>query len=494
MDKKTIKVLQILIVYCFVFISFACQSTPAEEAVVQKGETQVETLMDSIEEKDYSESPNESKTINDYTLLEQLDYAIENESKETADILVEVNANVMVPSGNLPMVKVKSKDIEYEQINNIHSLIQGNGSFYHSTFANTIMTKGKIQEQIDYYYWEIEQCTPEMSARKENYENTIEQLLKDLETAPDDYEDVSTSEINSLLEQGIIKESQVGAFDLTKKNYNTDSYTLVIGEDYYSDIILIDATEGNAQNLIYAKGQFPSDPDIDIYNDLSIFQEFELSLEKAEKQADAVLSALDDTLILTETCPLVTTRSDGQINPAGYRFIYLRTFGGIPSNYTDGKGLALGTGESKDFSVSYADFYPQEELIVDITDEGIIYISYSSPMEVVETLAASMELKKFDDIIEIFNKYIVLNTYDADELIYLNINEVRLGMMRIAIANSDEFMVVPVWDFYGGAKRTGDNQSFAYEELKSQTTIHFMRSYLTINAVDGSIINRDLGY
>ncbi len=57
-----------------------------------------------------------------------------------------------------------------------------------------------------------------------------------------------------------------------------------------------------------------------------------------------------------------------------------------------------------------------------------------------------------------------------------------LGYSRISEADSfDTGLLVPVWDFMG----TVTNEAYGEEEY---------RSVLTINAVDGSIIDRALGY
>jgi hypothetical protein len=46
--------------------------------------------------------------------------------------------------------------------------------------------------------------------------------------------------------------------------------------------------------------------------------------------------------------------------------------------------------------------------------------------------------------------------------------------------SNDEYMAIPVWDFI-------NEGSGEYNSGRAST-------YLTINAIDGSVINRDLGY
>ena len=59
-------------------------------------------------------------------------------------------------------------------------------------------------------------------------------------------------------------------------------------------------------------------------------------------------------------------------------------------------------------------------------------------------------------------------------------NNITLGMMRVAKKDSsNEYYYLPVWDFIGH-----------YGESNGGTEM----SFLTINAIDGSLVDRGLGY
>ena len=68
----------------------------------------------------------------------------------------------------------------------------------------------------------------------------------------------------------------------------------------------------------------------------------------------------------------------------------------------------------------------------------------------------------------------------------ITVTAVRLGLMRIIEKdNNDTAYLVPVWDFFGTYDSDGGTLVIGedgYETL------------LTINAVDGSVIDRTLGY
>ena len=74
----------------------------------------------------------------------------------------------------------------------------------------------------------------------------------------------------------------------------------------------------------------------------------------------------------------------------------------------------------------------------------------------------------------------------------LSLSHLIIGYARIYEPSTDAHtgLLVPVWDFFGTRKIESDY----YGDNYSDTTDDPTWSYLTINAVDGSIIDRGLGY
>jgi hypothetical protein len=63
--------------------------------------------------------------------------------------------------------------------------------------------------------------------------------------------------------------------------------------------------------------------------------------------------------------------------------------------------------------------------------------------------------------------------------------------MRVKVQNSDEYYLLPVWDFLGYVEYDWDMTPG--DRAVSQNFYRNM-SILTINAIDGSILDRNLGY
>jgi len=70
----------------------------------------------------------------------------------------------------------------------------------------------------------------------------------------------------------------------------------------------------------------------------------------------------------------------------------------------------------------------------------------------------------------------------------IGINTIKLGMMRVMKKNEPgKYLYVPVWDFLG-------NRTDMDETGRTHALPFGDQSYATINAIDGSFINRDWGY
>lgn len=100
---------------------------------------------------------------------------------------------------------------------------------------------------------------------------------------------------------------------------------------------------------------------------------------------------------------------------------------------------------------------------------------------------------------DIYEKMMLIKNADymenAKELTY-KIDRIVFGYTRIYEPKSDSRsgVLVPVWDFFGSYEGTYKEE--AEWETGSENFLYAPQyeSYLTINAIDGSVIDRGLGY
>lgn len=245
--------------------------------------------------------------------------------------------------------------------------------------------------------------------------------------------------------------------------------------------------------------QMPSDS---IWYDYTSSSEFQkpteesigISLEDAKKlvQEKVKQIGITDLDFYNWTYALHTTiNTDGSAGHLGdgYMISYTRNINGVPVTYTMDAGGAL---EDMD---STMETWAYEQLYFYVDGDGIDSMYYSNPYALGETKTENLSLLPFSEIMNIYEKMMVVT--NADNMEYensrvYNIDRIVLGYARIYEPSTDAHtgLLVPVWDFFGTRKIESDY----YGDNYSDTTDDPTWSYLTINAVDGSIIDRGLGY
>ena len=137
-----------------------------------------------------------------------------------------------------------------------------------------------------------------------------------------------------------------------------------------------------------------------------------------------------------------------------------------------------------------------EHLSIVISKEGLEELSYGSPYELGEVQVENVKLLDFEEIAQIYSQMMQYKLSGELEGGYIksckvNVNRVTLGYSRIYSPTQDNRsgVLVPVWDFFGNYERTLNEG-----EGPADTDTERYNSLLTINAVDGSVIDRGLGY
>ena len=182
---------------------------------------------------------------------------------------------------------------------------------------------------------------------------------------------------------------------------------------------------------------------------------------------------------------------------------------------------------------SFATVVPYESLIVRVDAEGLLRLEWIAPLTVTEIFSSNTALLPFEDILACFGKMAWIKTDAKEQLgwendsgkivssVGANVERIRLSLMRVESGGG--FFLVPVWDFYGYtepldqdsnpfsfATTQGNNEYTEYGKKgggeytatleKTQAEKDYNRmlerqtSLITINAIDGTIIDRLTGY
>lgn len=167
-----------------------------------------------------------------------------------------------------------------------------------------------------------------------------------------------------------------------------------------------------------------------------------------------------------------------------YEYMFTRQIGGVPVTYTNDDGNQIDfVGKSEKAFYGAPWLYEKVRIIID--DKGILYLLWNSPYTVGDTVTNATSMMPYSEIKSIFDKMIPVakNIYDTSEqglTCDMYITGVQLGLMRITQKDiGTSGLIIPVWDFMGYTQDSEGN-------IDGRDGY---RSLLTVNAIDGSIID-----
>ncbi len=443
----------------------ACQPTPKEVAIQPKGN--LEQVIQNNESKSSDE-----KIMNQVKAEATSKFEVKSSDEK---INIKVDADVIVPDvAKAPVYQVIRNDFTDNDVDRITKVFFGDSDLYPEiTYQN--MTKDELLQQIAEIQKQYDNIDPEYKeAAEKKYGSALELLQSYVDKAPE-----------------TIKREPYKEYKLEK-----DEDTSAIGEYRYF------SARGKLGDLtahIYFQlsdsyvgvNLYKDDPDgLANYTRSSIISldgkeaaEMENTCKYSEKEAVALTDDVMKQLGLNKNyaCYSVEdsargTRSIGAVSSyTGYQVIYLRTIDGIQE--TDDIYNGTLTEDEETDSVPYG----TERIYFIVSDQGIMQFSWDSPMKLGEKQADNVNLKEYKEIEEVFKKHVLIKFAGRDENSeeklpsVINVSEIRLGYMRVKNKNKqDEFTMVPVWDFI--------------------SDLYGKSSILTVNAIDGSVLDRRYGY
>lgn len=231
-------------------------------------------------------------------------------------------------------------------------------------------------------------------------------------------------------------------------------------------------------------------------------QEIGISLEEAQQLADEKVRLLGiPEMELAASEPVLkyqmgdmredsgTDYSRERLQGAGYQLHYTRRINKVPVTFTASYGGSLEDMESEMETWCY------ERLDFIVSKNGIEQVNFLNQYDVGEARTENPKLLSFSEIFEIYEKMMLIQ--NADVINYegartYHIDKINLGYGRIyePATDSKSGLLVPVWNFFGSFDYSYENEGVT----ETGTSGDMYASYLTINAVDGSVIDLELGY
>lgn len=458
-----------LILVAAMALSFSgCQDTPEDSIVAGKSS-------DALIEKAQAETGG--------TLAERLDAPETYQgSVSSVDGLlnVTIDAAVTVPEAeSVPIFQVTPGTITQEQADVLmDELVRG--TLYPT---DRQLTKAEIEAELLQTKQELaegpaEDDTLYQMEGLEVWQRSRQDKIDVLEAQYDQAPDTTTAEPIS----GVFAENAQGLSEIWGENVGEGGSheELRIVNGPFGQALCYAFFSRNAADdglsLLYATAQ---EMERDFQADVSQIPDVTLQAEQAQSMCDDLVQALGiDGMSGRSIGKVYSQPQPGVPERCCWELRYTRQLGGIPITYTDDSWVAVSVVPGG----SYQAPWPYESLIFYVNDDGIVGMRWMSPCQIGDAVTEDSALLGFEDVMDVFEKMYIVDNGGAEKDV--TIDSICLGYARVL--KQDETgvgLLVPAWDFFGTVT---DADGTVYDEGD--------RSLLTINAVDGSIIDRSLGY
>ncbi|MDL2258963.1 DUF6034 family protein [Eubacteriales bacterium OttesenSCG-928-K08] len=456
-----------VILFCMAMVMLSgalagCQKTPESPIVIQKD---LGNLMELAEQNGAADAGQSLSARLDAP--ERLTMQL---TSKGGKLHITVDAPVLLPQvDQLPMVRVGHGQFDVEDAKRYVDVLFGDAIPLDP--MNTPQTKAQIQKSIEGLQALKEQGELDKYESVEEIDAAIAELMKEAATAPDAF---TPSE--HVFEW---HSPDVPVWDLRAAPDATTISDLHVQRERIEYCRNLD--QFAALSMVLASGSTGSSNE-------GLLRKADLTVETGYTPEQAYALAMDTTEQLQIKDMACTGRRGFtfiQYGFSAYEFMFTRTIQGVTLAYTNDEG-------NKFALDSVAETWMFERIRIFIDEAGVSYFQYSGPHEILETVSEDVQMLSFPEIQNIFERMapVVNNFYDEyGRECEMHIHEVRLGLMRVTERNAKQKgMIIPVWDFMGTLVEEPEEDGYQYI-LDDQYS-----SILTINAIDGSIIDRGLGY
>lgn len=507
-----------------------CASNPEKSIVKEKN---MDKMLEEAQQKDdkssYEQVQEEVKKYESYqTQIED----------DKLKVSVDVDAKVEIPEvEKLSVYRVSQKKINQDFLDSIRKALTPDVTYYDG-WKNLTETKSDIAKSIQYYEDELEKAEKEgdtvmveedkegLKREQEEYkkapdkinltdyplDNKIQKIQTLYDGNPDDewyswlhelhgngevflgLSDGADGNYHSLYMQNCENYGNCLRYDCNKTGYSGNVHHADVG----TDIPMILPWEKDEKPNFYSGDEKGVDTPIG----MPVIEETEsvecvdnepltLSLEEAQEKVEAFLkqAGLEDYACyekgkFSQLIDQSHEEGDAYQYRDVYRFLCLRKLDDVFVNNQAGFKL-VDEWRGKDYVKK---MWENEAVAICVNDSGIVDFYYLSPLSIDETVVEESSIKSFSEIKDAFEQMVVIENAPMDlegmteeQKVSIKVTDVRLVYTRISEKDSfDTGLVVPVWDFEGAI-----TDEYGYEKTGN---------ILSINAIDGSIIDPSLGY
>jgi hypothetical protein len=521
----------------------ACQPTPTDPVVVNKGDGKLEdALKATAEPRDAQGTPAPKKYTDSFKGA--------NES-----VTIRIDADVTEPLGGMPVVQVKPHMIDMEQIKSMAKVLFRGNTAYEPKVA---MSKADLQAEILScqkhisddkalleYYGGDQKAANEV---KKEYQQRIAAYQAQLANAPEKVERRETdwtfrpdAYYTDMVVFGANLDGKDDQSQQLKQMYY-DSQTIQLDADMEGYHARINVMNLDTDELIQHYAYFNAGSGLDAIN-TPMWNEADAK-PMAMTRAEAVTMVYDALAQMglgnmrlntcfaygepeTSVAPKgMTPQEEDLYKAAGeglqpqqgdadetgkdvyrYEMTFIPTYEGVAVIPTD-------QFSENNVNSSFGPNYDYERLQITVQNGIITSFRWIAPMEQTGVENADVKLIPFDEIFKIFKRQMQLEytlgklsryspeNPDYEEYISkiesgeIDITNIQLGLTRIAVKDRPgAYRMVPVWTFMGHEQfQAKGNEKDIVLEKNMGSRGHIVFTYAIINAIDGSIVDPSQGY
>ena len=451
-----------------------CQPTPAEEYVVKKDTERM------LEQAGMTEDGTAVSALG----ISRGKYIYE--ATDTSERLhIKADAKVIVPEvEQLPVARVSKGRFTNRDVENLSRLLGAGGI---PVSLDTPFPKEYYRPQLNHLIEMRQNGRLDKYASMEELDNAIRELMDKIEQAPETAQAIEHDLSFTPMENGdetinlrwMRNNAVLASLSVVNDEQGAGGYAEYLRDVTRRAEFSTLTAQGLSVTLNYEQTQNPN------------FKKPAISETDAMNMAQAAIDGLElkDFVCTGKRMAALynsTVAGEDGERQGLYEFMFTRSVNGAAITYTN-EDIAADPGRTDVAAKPW--LYEKVRIFID--SEGIFALVWNAPhvLETVEYKAVS--LLPFEKIKGIFESMIVVKNKQVEDgtLLYdknITVTEIRLGLMRIIEKdNNDTAYLVPVWDFFGTYDSDGGTLVIGkdgYETL------------LTINAVDGSVIDRSLGY
>jgi hypothetical protein len=471
-----------LLIIMMVFMS-ACQPTPEEPVIQSKDGDLVQQVVDASSEENQDELQEDKEVIQEQ--IEAINEYFNMEFQINDRVNVVVDAEVSVPAyEKIPMVRVKPENFTTEHLQILIDEVFGDNTVYFQGNGVSIWSKEEAEEIL-------------VSLRAFNQNDNLKPHIKShLEKSINSMERFHAS--SPKREEEEIYDGTLIPVENSSRYLSMIDVKCYLGRTQAAQINMTQ-TGNKADGQLWLRNQ---DYGV-VYNTFEQYEgidadKIDVPYEECKQAAIDLVKALDGmdtnmTLFSSGIGYSIGFFADytKETSPQCYIFTFAREYNGV---------LVKPVGIfSQSDSIDYSSRISTESINIKIDNEGIWSVNWGDLTQYTETLAEDMPLMDFESINEVFKDYCEYkfswvptgNDVPEDMTVTININEVELNLMMTPEKdNLESYIMIPVWDYIGDIDYDEPyvgQDGYTYDGQKNV-------AILTINAIDGTVIDREQGY